>query len=173
MAEVVIIWNSGKPPDTSGWAAPGGAPVRLRLSPRNELTNRFLPDPLLRTRAVLTLDDDILSTCADVEALFAAWRRDPGLLAGMFPRLAGAGPPAAYAGEQEVYRRGRYNMVLTGGMVLDADRIFPLFNSPQYAEGERGLCRCWWRSSVFWGSGRQTGAVPKGRHSPAQSVCWR
>uniref|UniRef100_A0A1D1ZVJ1 Uncharacterized protein n=1 Tax=Auxenochlorella protothecoides TaxID=3075 RepID=A0A1D1ZVJ1_AUXPR len=134
VAEVVIIWNSGKPPDTSGWAAPGGAPVRLRLSPRNELTNRFLPDPLLRTRAVLTLDDDILSTCADVEALFAAWRRDPGLLAGMFPRLAGAGPPAAYAGEQEVYRRGRYNMVLTGGMVLDADRIFPLFNSPQYAE---------------------------------------
>ncbi|KFM24944.1 Exostosin-2 [Auxenochlorella protothecoides] len=134
VAEVVIIWNSGKTPDTSGWAAPGGAPVRLRLSPRNELTNRFLPDPLLRTRAVLTLDDDILSTCADVEALFAAWRRDPGLLAGMFPRLAGAGPPAAYAGEQEVYRRGRYNMVLTGGMVLDADRIFPLFNSPQYAE---------------------------------------
>ena len=38
-------------------------------------------------RAVLSLDDDILIPCNDVEAAFAAWRAAPEALVGFYPRL--------------------------------------------------------------------------------------
>lgn len=40
-----------------------------------------------KSRAVLSLDDDILLPCSDVEAAFATWRAAPHQLVGWYPRL--------------------------------------------------------------------------------------
>lgn len=52
---------------------------------------------------MLSLDDDILLPCADVEAGFARWRSAPHQLVGWYPRLllpAGAGVDGGGAGGQ-------------------------------------------------------------------------
>ena len=51
-------------------------------------------------RAVLSLDDDIMMPCADIERGFAAWRRAPHKIVGFYPRLiteeGGTGGRLAY-----------------------------------------------------------------------------
>lgn len=47
--------------------------MRIRVQERNSLNNRFAPDAHIRTRAVLSLDDDIFMPCEDLGEL---WRRD-------------------------------------------------------------------------------------------------
>jgi len=46
-------------------------PVRIRVEARNSLNNRFAPDARLKTRGVLSLDDDIYMPCEDLGALSA------------------------------------------------------------------------------------------------------
>ena len=48
---------------------------------------------------MLSLDDDILLPCADVEAAFAAWRESPTTMVGFFPRLI-EGEPPTFRGER-------------------------------------------------------------------------
>ena len=57
---------------------------------------RFWPDPQIQTRAVLSLDDDILFSCKDLEHGFSVWRRNPTRLVGFYPRLA-EGSPLLYS----------------------------------------------------------------------------
>ncbi len=45
---------------------------------------------------MLSLDDDILFSCKDLEHGFATWRRNPERLVGFYPRLA-EGAPLAYS----------------------------------------------------------------------------
>lgn len=55
VGEIVIVWNRGPPPNVTEFGV--DVPVRIRQEDRNALTNRFMPDPLIRNRAVLSLDD--------------------------------------------------------------------------------------------------------------------
>lgn len=127
----MIIWNKGPlPGDAEAWgAAPDSAPVRFRPMPTNSLLNRFEEDPALRTRAVLTFDDDVLTTCADVEAGFAAWRADPDGLVGMFPRLLSV-DTYTYHGEATVFASRSFNVLLTGALFLDGPRYFAAARQP-------------------------------------------
>jgi hypothetical protein len=103
------------------------------------MNNRFRPDAEIRTRAVLSLDDDLLLPCADVEAAFAAWRAEPRALVGWVPRLAeppegprGRSAPR-YRGEPAAVARGRYNLVLAGAAFLDAAPLFAAYSAPRLA----------------------------------------
>lgn len=60
VAEIVLVWNSGPAPVVERDLPHALVPVRVRVEAANSLNNRFRPDPLIRTRAVLELDDDIL-----------------------------------------------------------------------------------------------------------------
>ena len=51
-------------PDASDFDS--AVPIRFRVESVNSLNNRFRGDPLIRTEAVLSLDDDIFMTCADL-----------------------------------------------------------------------------------------------------------
>lgn len=84
----------------------GGAHPAARAS----LMVRPLRPPSPR-RAVLSLDDDILMPCSDLEAAFALWRASPRQLVGWYPRLllpAGGehapGPPV-YQFEPAVFKQ--------------------------------------------------------------------
>jgi hypothetical protein len=134
--EILIVWNQGAPPQPSRDFPAAAVPVRVRVEPRNSMNNRFRPDPGIKRRAVLSLDDDILVPCADVEAAFATWRRHPARLVGFYPRLAepdAPGGPLRYHGEPAAAARGRYNLVLAGAAFMDADAFFPAYWAPALA----------------------------------------
>lgn len=69
------------------------------------------PLPPAASRAVLSLDDDILMPCTDLERGFALWRASPRQLVGWYPRLlrpaGGKGAPGSpvYQFEPAVFKQ--------------------------------------------------------------------
>ncbi|XP_047954608.1 glucosamine inositolphosphorylceramide transferase 1 isoform X2 [Salvia hispanica] len=130
--EIVVVWNKGTPPQPGDFDS--AVPVRVRVENRNSLNNRFKPDPLIKTRAVLELDDDIMMTCDDVERGFKIWRKNPARIVGFYPRLVGS----RYRGEKHARKHGGYNMILTGAAFLDGQAAFRWYWSEE-AEAGRAL----------------------------------
>uniref|UniRef100_A0A7N0RJ56 Glucosamine inositolphosphorylceramide transferase 1 n=1 Tax=Kalanchoe fedtschenkoi TaxID=63787 RepID=A0A7N0RJ56_KALFE len=119
--EIVVVWNKGTPPNVSDFDS--AVPVRIRVEEHNSLNNRFRHDPLIKTRAVLELDDDIMMTCDDIERGFKVWREHPEQLVGYYPRLI-KGSPLKYRGEKFARTFNGYNMILTGAAFMDAQVAF-------------------------------------------------
>lgn len=129
LAEIVIVWNSPSgnatlepPPELDSFNS--SVPIRYRLMNSNSLNSRFLPDPLLTTRAVLSLNDDVLAPCTALDNMFVEWQHHTDRIVGFFPRLLHV-KPTAYtlplsAGQP-------YNLILTNGAFLDATRAFELY----------------------------------------------
>lgn len=71
----MLVWSGGAAPDADAefpahaGGVPAAVPVRVRQEASNSLNNRFRPDPLLRTRAVLQLDDDVILRCGAAHQL--------------------------------------------------------------------------------------------------------
>ncbi|GFQ00345.1 glycosyltransferase family protein 64 protein c5 [Phtheirospermum japonicum] len=119
--EIVVAWNKGTPPQSSDFDS--AVPVRIRVEKQNSLNNRFKPDPSIRTRAVLELDDDIMMTCDDIERGFRVWRERPDRIVGFYPRLVG-GARLKYRGEKYARGHNGYNMILTGAAFVDGRFAF-------------------------------------------------
>lgn len=120
--EIVVVWNKGSAPDPDEMDS--AVPVRIRVEKRNSLNNRFRPDPSIKTKAVLELDDDIMMSCNDLERGFKIWRENPERLVGFYPRLV-TGPPALkYRPEKHARKHNGYNMILTGAAFVDHEVAF-------------------------------------------------
>lgn len=130
--EIVVVWNKGIPPTLSDFDS--AVPVRIRVEKHNSLNNRFKVDPLIKTRAVLELDDDIMMTCDDVERGFRVWRQYPDRLVGFYPRLID-GSPLIYRGEKYARSRKGYNMILTGAAFIDSQIAFERYWSEEAKAG--------------------------------------
>lgn len=130
--EIVVVWNKGPPPHPKGFDS--AVPVRVRVEDQNSLSNRFRPDPEIKTRAVFELDDDIMMTCDDVERGFKAWRHSPDRIVGFYPRFAG-GSPMRYRAESHARAHNGYNMILTGAAFMDAQVAFQRYWSDVAKEG--------------------------------------
>ncbi|KAI4352644.1 hypothetical protein L6164_006875 [Bauhinia variegata] len=122
--EIVVVWNKGIPPNLS--ELDSAVPVRIREEKQNSLNNRFKVDSLIKTRAVLELDDDIMMTCDDVERGFNVWRQHPDRIVGFYPRLI-EGSPLKYRGEKYARIHKGYNMILTGAAFIDAQLAFQIY----------------------------------------------
>lgn len=133
--EIVVVWNKGTPPSPSDFDS--AVPVRVRVEKQNSLNNRFKADPLIKTRAVLELDDDIMMTCDDIERGFKVWRENPDRIVGFYPRFVGEGR-LRYRGEKHARKHDGYNMILTGAAFLDGRAAFERYWSKE-AEGGRAL----------------------------------
>lgn len=130
--EIVVAWNRGEPPKPSDFDS--AVPVRIRVEDRNSLNNRFKFDALIKTRAVLELDDDIMMTCDDIERGFRVWREHPDRIVGFYPRLID-GTPLSYRGEKHTRKHNGYNMILTGAAFLDSQVAFERYWSDAAAAG--------------------------------------
>ncbi|KAI0496418.1 hypothetical protein KFK09_022734 [Dendrobium nobile] len=130
--EIVVVWNKGKPPIVDEFDS--AVPVRIRVEQNNSLNNRFKDDPLIQTRAVLELDDDILMTCNDIEKGFRAWREHPERIVGFYPRLLD-GSPLKYRDETYARKKNGYNVILTGAAFMDTELAFKRYWSEQATEG--------------------------------------
>lgn len=133
--EIVVVWNKGTPPQPSDFDS--AVPVRIRVEKQNSLNNRFKVDPLIKTRAVLELDDDIMMSCDDIERGFRVWREHPDRIIGFYPRLVG-GSRLRYRGEKYARKHNSYNMILTGAAFLDSQAAFKRYSSKE-AEAGRAL----------------------------------
>ncbi|XP_019193846.1 PREDICTED: glycosyltransferase family protein 64 protein C5-like [Ipomoea nil] len=116
--EIVVVWNKGKPPESSDFES--AVPVRVRVEEKNSLNNRFKADPLIKTRGVLELDDDIMMSCDDLERGFRIWREHPDRIVGFYPRLVD-GSPLKYRAEEHAREQDGYNMILTGAAFIDTE----------------------------------------------------
>ncbi|CAN6441738.1 unnamed protein product [Victoria cruziana] len=130
--EIVVVWNKGNPPDEKDFDS--AVPVRIRVERLNSLNNRFKVDPLIKTRAVLELDDDIMMTCDDLERGFKVWREHPERLVGFYPRLVN-GKPLQYRNERFARKLNGYNMILTGAAFMDGEIAFKRYWSEMAKEG--------------------------------------
>lgn len=130
--EIVVVWNKGVPPRPSDFDS--AVPIRIRVEERNSLNNRFNVDPMIKTRAVLELDDDIMMICDDVERGFKVWREHPDRIVGFYPRLAN-GSPLEYRGEKHARGHNGYNIILTGAAFFDWRVAFERYWSKEAAAG--------------------------------------
>nr|XP_017253562.1 PREDICTED: glycosyltransferase family protein 64 protein C5 isoform X2 [Daucus carota subsp. sativus] len=130
--EIVVVWNKGTPPDLSDFNS--AVPVRIRIEANNSLNNRFKMDPLIKTRAVLELDDDILMKCNDLERGFQVWREHPDRIVGFYPRLVD-GKDFKYQGEKHARSHKGYNMILTGAAFIDTELAFNMYWSEKAKAG--------------------------------------
>lgn len=74
LQEIVIINNDLNDTLPEDYISPLGVPVRHRMSEVNSMNNRLTPDPLLKTQAVFSSDDDVYFTPSDLEWGFQIWR---------------------------------------------------------------------------------------------------
>ncbi|KAL5976520.1 Glucosamine inositolphosphorylceramide transferase 1 [Asimina triloba] len=132
VGEIVVVWNKGEPPLLS--ELDSAVPIRIRVEERNSLNNRFKIDPLIKNRAVLELDDDIMMTCDDVERGFRVWRDHPDRIVGFYPRLID-GSPLKYRDEKYARTRRGYNMILTGAAFIDSQVAFKRYWSEEARKG--------------------------------------
>ncbi|WOL15247.1 hypothetical protein Cni_G24028 [Canna indica] len=130
--EILVVWNKGQPPNTTEFDS--AVPLRIRVEKRNSLNNRFNVDPLIKTRAVLELDDDIMMPCEDIERGFKVWRKHPEAIVGFYPRLA-EGRPIRYRDENYARKQGGYNMILTGAAFIDHKLAFEKYWSEEAKMG--------------------------------------
>ncbi|XP_071713851.1 glucosamine inositolphosphorylceramide transferase 1-like [Rutidosis leptorrhynchoides] len=131
--EIVVVWNKGTPPDLSEFDS--AVPVRIRVEEKNSLNNRFKLDPLIKTRAVLELDDDIIMSCEYVERGFKVWRENTDRLVGFYPRLVNGPGPLEYRAEKHARKFNGYNMILTGAAFLDTRVAFGRYWSEEAKPG--------------------------------------
>jgi len=73
--EIVIVWNELEKTPPEGFVSKHGVKVRYRVSERNSLNMRLIPDPDYTTKAILQHDDDVWYEPADLEFVFQAWRQ--------------------------------------------------------------------------------------------------
>lgn len=132
--EIVVVWNKGIPPKLSDLDS--AVTVRIRVEKKNSLNNRFKVDPLIKTRAVLELDDDIMMPCDDIERGFQVWRQHPDRIVGFYPRLS-EGNPLEYRAEKFARRRNGYNMILTGAAFIDSKVAFTRYWSQEAMKGRK------------------------------------
>ncbi|XP_072968911.1 glucosamine inositolphosphorylceramide transferase 1-like isoform X1 [Typha angustifolia] len=130
--EIVVVWNKGNPPNLDEFDS--AVPVRIRVEEVNSLNNRFKVDPLIKTRAVLELDDDIMMTCNDIEKGFRVWREHPERIVGFYPRLID-GSPLKYRNEKYARGKNGYNVILTGAAFMDSEFAFNKYWSEEAREG--------------------------------------
>ncbi|XAR52300.1 N-acetylglucosaminyl-proteoglycan 4-beta-glucuronosyltransferase [Bertholletia excelsa] len=130
--EIVIVWNKGKPPKLDEFDSL--VPIRIRVEKENSLNNRFKVDTLIKTRAVLELDDDIMMRCDDIERGFKVWREHPNRIVGFYPRLVN-GNRLKYRAEKHARRHKGYNMILTGAAFVDSQLAFQMYWSEEAKAG--------------------------------------
>jgi len=143
---VVVLWCNPSTPDRRLLLLRGGSGfpphVTVRRAASASLNARFLPRPSdVRTAAVAVADDDVLPDAAALSFAFATWQQQQqhqhhqqaaGPLVGFFPRshhLDLSRGRWAYTAAQP----GRYSMVLTKLMLLDADLLRTYSCSPELA----------------------------------------
>ncbi|CAB1321084.1 unnamed protein product, partial [Coregonus sp. 'balchen'] len=110
--QIIILWNSEKPPPhRSKWPP---MPVPLTVTDgRRKTSSRFLPNVAIETEAVLSLDEDTVLLTSEVNFAFLVWRSFPERIVGYPPR-SHFWDPVKHAWGYTSKWTNEYSIVLTG-----------------------------------------------------------
>ena len=87
--EIVVVWNEIDKTPPSDYVSKHGVGVRYRLSERNSLNMKLIPDPKYETQAIMLHDDDVYYHPEDLDFVFQTWRQfGKHKLVGGLPRCA-------------------------------------------------------------------------------------
>ncbi|XP_070969944.1 exostosin-1c-like isoform X1 [Oncorhynchus clarkii lewisi] len=111
-SQIIILWNSEKPPPhRSKWPP---MPVPLTVTDgRRKTSSRFLPNVAIETEAVLSLDEDTVLLTSEVNFAFLVWRSFPERIVGYPPR-SHFWDPVKHAWGYTSKWTNEYSIVLTG-----------------------------------------------------------
>uniref|UniRef100_A0A087X9X0 Exostosin-1c n=1 Tax=Poecilia formosa TaxID=48698 RepID=A0A087X9X0_POEFO len=84
-SQIIILWNSEKPPPSRSKWPPMPVPLVV-TDGRRKTTSRFLPHVAIETEAVLSLDEDTVLLTSEVNFAFLVWRSFPDRIVGYPPR---------------------------------------------------------------------------------------
>ncbi|XP_049586376.1 exostosin-1a isoform X2 [Syngnathus scovelli] len=115
-AQVIVVWNCGKSlPAKHRWPVTS-LPVIVIEGENKVISSRFLPYDIIRTDAVLGLDEDAVLSTTEVEFAFTVWQSFPDRIVGY--------PARSHFWDSDKERWGYtskwtndYSMVLTGAAV--------------------------------------------------------
>ncbi|KAG8375326.1 hypothetical protein BUALT_Bualt10G0088600 [Buddleja alternifolia] len=135
VAAVVLLWcNPSTSPQTLAHLTQNLSAVVLR-APSASLNYRFYPWRIIKTKAVLICDDDVVPDAASVAFAFNVWRSDPDRAIGFFARSH------AYdvASKTWIYvmEKDKYSIILTKLMILNIEYLEKYSCDEQYAEARR------------------------------------
>jgi hypothetical protein len=115
LEELVVVWNNLEEQPPKDYVSRSGVPIRYRMSTRNSLNQKLIPDPAYKTKAILLTDDDVYYEPDDLEFVFQSWRKfGQYRLVGALPRCSemhGGEWKYEFCTSKEVQRH--YSMILT------------------------------------------------------------
>uniref|UniRef100_M4AQK3 Exostosin-1c n=1 Tax=Xiphophorus maculatus TaxID=8083 RepID=M4AQK3_XIPMA len=113
-SQIIILWNSEKPPPSRSKWPPMPVPLVVTDSRRKvRTTSRFLPHVAIETEAVLSLDEDTVLLTSEVNFAFLVWRSFPDRIVGYPPR-SHFWDPLKHAWGYTSKWTNEYSIVLTG-----------------------------------------------------------
>ncbi|KAK5607451.1 Exostosin-1c [Crenichthys baileyi] len=111
-SQIIILWNSEKPPPPRSKWPPMPVPL-IVTDGRRKTTSRFLPHVAIETEAVLSLDEDTVLLTSEVNFAFLVWRSFPDRIVGYPPR-SHFWDPLKHAWGYTSKWTNEYSIVLTG-----------------------------------------------------------
>lgn len=111
-SQIIILWNSEKPPPSRSKWPPMPVPL-IVTDGRRKTTSRFLPHVAVETEAVLSLDEDTVLLTSEVNFAFLVWRSFPDRIVGYPPR-SHFWDPLKHAWGYTSKWTNEYSIVLTG-----------------------------------------------------------
>ena len=133
MEEIVIVWNNKLSPEQAGlkqmehW----NRPVHFHKNPHNSMELRFSLPPESKAKVFFSIDDDILTTCAQLKVSFAEWKKnavgDVGPLVGFTQRSFdfSSGSETFFARKD---RDVRFYQIMLVGVALISRYYLELYN---------------------------------------------
>jgi len=89
--KILLVWNNvgEKIPDNvlENLRKKCGDKLKIIISKKNSLNNKFINYPDIETECILTIDDDYVTTEASMIQMFGKWEEDKNSLVGCVPRL--------------------------------------------------------------------------------------
>uniref|UniRef100_A0A0V0JBP5 Exostosin-3 n=1 Tax=Schistocephalus solidus TaxID=70667 RepID=A0A0V0JBP5_SCHSO len=114
---VVVVWNGPEPPPVYLRWPKLHVPILVVKGEKNSLNNRFAPYDIIKTDALLMLDDDVLLRHDEIILAFRVWRENRDRIVG-FPAR---GHFWSYSTQEWYYNSDyacEYSMVLTGAAFI-------------------------------------------------------
>ncbi|XP_030645030.1 exostosin-1c [Chanos chanos] len=111
-SQIIIVWNSEKPPPPRSKWPPMPVPLTV-TDGRRKTSSRFLPHVAIETEAVLSLEEDTVLLTNEVNFAFNVWRSFPERIVGYPPRSHFWDPVKKVWGYTSKWTN-EYSIVLTG-----------------------------------------------------------
>ncbi|VDM18583.1 unnamed protein product [Hydatigera taeniaeformis] len=114
---VVVIWNNPKSPSKDLIWPKLHVPIYVIRGGKNSLNNRFLPFDVLKTEALLMLDDDVTLRHDEIVLAFRIWRENRDRIVG-FPARGHFWSSSSQNWYYNSAHSCEYSMILTGAAFI-------------------------------------------------------